>query len=303
MDTPVPPPVRSGPTPEWEHFDLYQRIRDALHAVPSYFTSTIQISGVPATDIFNLNAILGAAIEERVVETLNSMRAVWDPDDRYPLYSFVRQAQTFPDVLLRNSARPTDILIGIELKGWYLLAKEGEPSFRFTASPRVCTPADLFVVYPWHLSEVISGVPRLLPPFIELARYVAERRNYHWQYEMVRRSGSSEIRLADVETPYPSKSDAISDVAVSDKGGNFGRIARTGIMSDFTRMVDAKLLSGIPAGVWRRFILMFKDASTAAAVERSLEQLAREVHGSTEVDADQLADWLAKTRSIFKVFG
>lgn len=303
MNSPIPPqPVRQGPDPDWPHFELYQHVREALHAVPSYFKSDIRISGVPATDIFNLNAILGAAIEERVVDTLNSMRPVWDPDGNYELYSFVRQAQTFPDVLLRNSANPIDILFGIELKGWYVLAKEGEPSFRFLASPKVCAPADLFVVYPWHLSEVISGVPRLLPPFLDNARYVAERRNYHWQYEMQRRTtNSGQIRYSAVTTPYPSKSDAISDKAVSDKGGNFGRIARSGIMADFTKENDAKLLSGIPAGIWRRFLLMFTDATTEASVQRALTRLDAEIRNSTDVDEDRVSEILANARPILEL--
>ena len=43
---------------------------------------------------------------------------------------------------------PPNILLGIELKGWHLLAKETEPSFRFLATPQACARADLFVVYP-----------------------------------------------------------------------------------------------------------------------------------------------------------
>ena len=39
--------------------------------------------------------------------------------------------------------------MGIELKGWYVLAKEKEPSFRYKVTPAVCAPADLLVVVPW----------------------------------------------------------------------------------------------------------------------------------------------------------
>ncbi len=39
-----------------------------------------------ATDIFTLNTTLAATIEESVVKTLNDLRAVWDPKDRYPTY-------------------------------------------------------------------------------------------------------------------------------------------------------------------------------------------------------------------------
>jgi hypothetical protein len=49
--------------------------------------------------------------------------------------------------------------MGIELKGWYVLAKEKEPSFRYKVTLTVCAPADLLVVVPWALSNVISGRP------------------------------------------------------------------------------------------------------------------------------------------------
>jgi hypothetical protein len=78
-------------------------VREALYGLPSHFRTQTNIEGISATDIFTLNAALGAAIENQVVETLNQMRAVWDGDEKYALYSFRRQSQTFPDVLLRRS--------------------------------------------------------------------------------------------------------------------------------------------------------------------------------------------------------
>src|SRR4030095_5732278 len=111
------------------------------------------------------------------------MRTVWDPQSRYVQYSFVRQAQTFPDVLLRRAVEGDAApLLGVELKGWYLLAKEAEPSFRFSVTPSACAPQDLIVVVPWALTNVISGSPTVFTPFIESAQYAAKYRNYHWQY-------------------------------------------------------------------------------------------------------------------------
>lgn len=92
----------------WHHNALHRRVRDALSAVPAQFATEIFISGVLATDLHTLNSALGAAIEEQVVATLNAMRATWDPDDNYALYSFVRQPQTFPDVLLRRAPSADD---------------------------------------------------------------------------------------------------------------------------------------------------------------------------------------------------
>ena len=96
-------------------------------------------------------------------------------------YSFMRQPQTFPDVRLKKSLSD-DTLLGVELKGWYLLAKEAEPSLRFQVTPAACAKQDLIVVVPWVLGNVISGSPILFEPFVESARFAAEFRNYHWQH-------------------------------------------------------------------------------------------------------------------------
>ena len=142
----------------------------------------------------------------------------------------------------------------------------------------------------------------MLPPFLDNAKYVAELRNYHWQYEMHRRGiNSGEIRLSTIDKPYPSKNAAISDEPVSDKGNNFGRIARSGIMDDFTAKNDARLLSGIPAGMWRRFLLLFKDATTEASIEQAFGRLKREIRNSANVDDDQLDEALSKARAILNV--
>ena len=66
-----------------------------------------------------------------------------------------------------------DVALGIELKGWYLLSKEREPSFRYTVTPSACAPQDLLVVVPWHLKNVLSGEPVVYEPYIEQAHYVA----------------------------------------------------------------------------------------------------------------------------------
>ena len=269
-------PTRRSPDRDWAHHRLFAKVREAVFAVPGHFRSEVVIRGVQVTDLFNLNALLGAAIEAGVVSTLNSLRPLWDGDERYAMYSFVRQPQTFPDVRLQNSADPDDILLGIELKGWYLLAKEKEPSFRFLATPQACAKPDLFVVYPWHLSEVVSGVPRLAEPYVELARYVAEYRNHHWEHLMSHRR-SPRIIPAAAGRRYPSKTDEILDRAEDDAGRNFGRIARTGLMDAFCEAAGARLLAGIPARHWRRFFKMFTETATDETVEAMLGRLAKDV--------------------------
>lgn len=286
--------------PGWAHAGLFTRVREALQAAPTYFKSDIRIVGVPATDIQNLNVLLGSAIEERVVDTLNGMRPVWDPQGHYSLYSFVRQPQTFPDVLLRK-ASDGDVILGIELKGWYSLAKEQEPSFRFVVTPAVCNQQDLLVVYPWHLSEVISGSPILAQPYIEHAKYVALYRNWQWENDRGPRAKANPVMLSTVTTPYPTKSDLISDEATSDKGGNFGRIARTGLLEGFKVEVNARLLSGIPTAQWRAFLKMFTQSATEASIEQAFNTLENEVRAATRGDRDKGDEMLRKLRVMAKV--
>lgn len=146
--------------------------------------------------------------------------------------------------------------MGIELKGWYILAREKEPSFRYRVTPAVCAPADLLVVYPWALSNVISGSPRLFQPYVVNARYAAEYRNWHWQYAKGT-DGGNEIAVSAVTHHYPVKIDKISDVAKQDSGGNFGRFARTGLMDEYMKTVFREDLAGIPLEAWQQFLSRF----------------------------------------------
>ena len=125
------PPRPAEPPDSWEHYPLYRRVIDAIYAVPAHFTSRTAIEGIAATDLQTLNTLLGATIEQQVVATLNRMRPVWDPDEQYLRFSFQRQAQVFPDVLLKADLNGQEIILGIELKGWYLLSKEEMPNFGF----------------------------------------------------------------------------------------------------------------------------------------------------------------------------
>ena len=109
-------PTRELPARDWEHYALYKDVREAIACLPIYFRTETHISGIMATDLHTLNTVLGATIEEQVVRTLNLLRNTWDPDGKYTLYSFIRQTQTFPDVLLRKTSSE-EILLDIELKG------------------------------------------------------------------------------------------------------------------------------------------------------------------------------------------
>ncbi|MCL2347455.1 MAG: hypothetical protein FWC50_04260 [Planctomycetaceae bacterium] len=299
-------PKKLLPDSKWKHFDLYQRVRDIIFSLPGHFSTTTHIEGISATDIFTLNSALGATIENQVVDTLNRVRSVWDPSGKYRLYSFVRQAQTFPDVLLTKKISESEnqvqdeIILGIELKGWYLLAKEGEPSFRFQVTPSACAIADLVVVVPWTLSNVISGSPRIFTPYIESARYAAEYRNYWWQ-SLRDAKTDSDILCPDNVCPYPTKSDRISDTPKSDQGGNFGRFSRSGIMDDYIKGINTQLICGIRAGHWRDFFKLFHEQADLEKIRTKIEQLRKKFADNLSIrDTEQFFERLL---SLMEEFG
>lgn len=280
----MPPRVREPVATEPAATDplrvVWENVRSALTALPAHFRSDINITGLRATDIFTLAAALGATIEDQVVTTLNLMRPVWDPDAEYQLFRFVRQPVTFPDVLLK-SLSPSQtggqaIAMGIELKGWYLLSKEGEPSFRYRVTAAACSDMDLIVVVPWYLSNVISGMPTLLPPFMASARYAAEYRNYHWQH-LRASAGDKRITSPRGVAPYGPRTIQLSDVPVEDGGGNFGRFARTGLMDEYIETVNAEAISGIAAKHWRQFFKMFQEQDDPERIAAALHRLQAEL--------------------------
>ncbi len=282
-------PQRHLPEPIWEHFALYKSVREAIGTLPVYFRTETHIAGIMATDLHTLNTLLGATIEEQVVRTLNLIRATtWDAEGRYALYSFVRMPQTFPDVRLRKISGD-EVLMGIELKGWYLLAKEGEPSLRFQCTASACAKQDLIVVVPWVLGNVISGAPILFEPFIESAKYASEFRNYHWQH--VRKTGQdASIHAPLGASPYPSKADQVLDRPSSDSGGNFGRLARTGLMDAYMAKLGEVLLCGIRTDFWRDFLKAFQESTTERQARDAIERLRKRIqqaalHPSPKADA------------------
>jgi len=283
-------PKRKSPADSWKHFKLYSRVKEAIKALPAHFKTDTFIEGISATDIFTLNSVLGATIENQVVATLNQMRPIWDPDEQYMLYSFVRQSQTFPDVKLMKTPGTVQqdaeaVLMGIELKGWYLLAKEGEPSFRFVVTPAACASQDMIVVVPWALSNVISGSPRAFAPYIEIARYAAEYRNYHWQHL---REAKSDPRITQPKgvRPYPTKSDNIADKPFSDGGSNFGRFARTGIMDQYLAGAKSETLCGVSAEHWLNFFKIFQEQTDPGYVLSEIEKLGNHIRAQSTKGSD-----------------
>lgn len=282
------PPQREVPDPTTKRGKLVGNVRDALAALPVHFTSQTSIEGLEAGDLFSLNSMLGGSIEIQVVETLNKLRAVWDADEEWTEYRFVRSAQTFPDVRLVTEnetliAAGEQVGLGLELKGWYLLSREGEPSFRYTVSRDVCDVHDLLVVVPWHLKNVLSGEPVVYAPFVDSARYAADMRNHYWTVQRREKDISQGrdrgedyyvITSPDGAEPYPAPKTKIADVAKHDSGSNFGRVARVkGVMTDYR---DARLtadVAGIQARYWVDFFKAYAEGAQKDELHNKITRL------------------------------
>ena len=294
------PPVRV-PVPTGDsRSKLLDNVKDALRAIPAYFDSGTHIEGLEAGDLFNLNSVLGSSIEIQVVDTLNRIRKVWDPDDEWPEHRFERSSQTFPDVrLVSRTGGLVSVVLGVELKGWYLLAKEGEPSFRYKVSPAACSQFDLMVVIPWHLKNVLSGVPIVYEPYIEQARYVAEYRNYWWQHIRDSKADRKIKPAPDAAGPFPPPKSKVNDEAVSDSGRNFGRVARIGVMDDFVEELLSKRVSGVEARHWVLFFKIYAEAADPDAITARLTTELKKISATTtEQAARRFAKVISELRSL-----
>ncbi|MET0901507.1 MAG: hypothetical protein ABWY45_26630 [Mycobacterium sp.] len=301
------PPAREEPDPLSARGTLVGDVQDALAALPVHFSSQTFIEGLEAGDLFSLNSMLGGSIEIQVVETLNRLRAVWDPDGDWAEYKFVRSAQTFPDVrLVTNNATLIaaghGVAMGIELKGWYLLSREAEPSFRYAVNREVCDVHDLLVVVPWHLKNVLSGHPVVYKPFVESARYAADMRNHYWSVGRRGKDAESGHEKSDDyyaitpppdPRPYPSPKSNIADKARQDSGGNFGRVARAeGLIDHYVNEILSQRVAGIEAGHWVRFFKIYAESAEREELNaKIIRQMAR-YRQSQKMDTDDLESLL-----------
>jgi hypothetical protein len=287
-----PPPSPPELHPDDPKTGLQERLRTVLLGLPAYFEFNNHVAGVEATDLHALNTLLGASIEGQVVKALNQQRGLWDPNDEWLGYTFERQSQRFPDVLLiRKGESNNPIALGIELKGWFLLAKEAVPSFRFSTTSAACADHDLLVVVPWYLDNVLSGSPVAAEPWVVSARWAAEYRNYYWRHlRNVRAGVDVSIQQPPGAHPYPSKDTPTLDSPSYDGGGNFGRVARTpGLMDDFIRTSNDLEVLGIRIRDWNTFLRLHSDQADLDDVSERLERdLRRTLDRRSEQKATQV---------------
>ncbi len=258
---------------------LQAGVKAALQALPGEFQFRHTVSGIAATDLFNLNTFLGAGIEMEVVRTLNALRHIWDPQSIWASYRFERSSQAFPDVRLISAGvyGADEIALGVELKGWWMLAKEGVPSLRYQVSPNACAPHDLVCVVPWHLSNAVSGEAIAAEPWVESALYAAEWRDYWWQHvREVAENTNTSISYPSGAAPYPSKADRVTAVPAYDGGDNYGRLPRCRpLMDQFVSSTMAVPILGIEARAWVKFLRLHTDSVDPNLVAERLQRQLR----------------------------
>jgi hypothetical protein len=240
-------PTRVFPDPAdgQEAFQIWSDVRAAVQMLPSVWNTRVRISGVNAEDVPSFNTAVGTTIEREVVRCLNSdLRHVWDPSGVYADLRFERQGTVYPDAPLRRPGEKGRAT-GLELKGWYILSREGEPSFRYHTDPASCAPSDMLVVVPWILDEIVRGKPIVFEPYIEQARYAAETTQWYWQHG--RKSSTATPGFKEVaETLVRTNA-----VALDDDGRNFSRLARCDIpeMTEWLKDTYAETFHDVPLGL------------------------------------------------------
>ncbi|WP_322821710.1 hypothetical protein [Chloroflexus sp.] len=296
-------PTREKPDTNWIHYGVWEQVSNLLYSLPNYFETELVIKGINATEVFLVGSTFSSVVETQVVNILNSLRSIWDPDHRYAGYTFIRQTQTFPDVLLKHF-QSGDVIFGIELKSWYVLSKEGEPSFRYQITPAACAPADLLVVTPWILSDVISGKPKLLQPYVELARYAAEYRNHYWQKSRFMQGKNYTIRKPPMNNchPYPSSKQEALDKAEDDKGNNFGRIARAGILDEYINSLKEQDYLGVKIKYWIALFRAIMETREDVEIERRISLLRNNIRSTVNLSrSDAFIEILDRLENLWQM--
>ncbi len=112
----------------------------------------------------------------------------------------------------------------------------------------------------------------VLAPWIYRARAAAEHRNHWWQEIRVTTTDTGITPPAVPVHPYPTKTDEVADKPVADRGGNFGRLARTGVMDDFLRISLGTSVAGISAEHWIKFFRIYSEPRDDAKIDQWLQR-------------------------------
>jgi hypothetical protein len=159
------------------------------------------------------------------------------------------------------------------------------------------------VVIPWFLSEVISGTPNLLFPFIELGKYAAEYRNFYWtRYRVSSVTRSSGIIRPPVEFrhPYPESKVEASDKAENDKGNNFGRIARAGLLDNYLLKIKLQDYLGIRVSHWMKFFKAMSENKTNQEIDKQLDIILQTIESEIS-DNQEITEYIKDFQELVEI--
>jgi len=98
----------------------------------------------------------------------------------------------------------------------------------------------------------VTGSVRLYRPLVISAKKAARLRNTYWRglnHEVVEHPPEAGFE------GYPTRKDTINDEGRDDGGGNFGRLARTGVWkADLEEIFKNERISDIPLNMWLKFL-------------------------------------------------
>jgi hypothetical protein len=143
------------------------------------------------------NNYVGQGIENTLVQHLNNAAyEKWSKQDQN--LQFARNTVQFPDLLLVDEEKD-ECFLHVEVKSWYIFASDPITA-RFHTAPEYIKDDCLLVVFPWYMTEIVSGTPKLLSPLVGSAKELAERRDQVWidGYQ-----GRADPGTKKVETPPP----------------------------------------------------------------------------------------------------
>ena len=142
-------------------------------------------------------------------------------------------------------------------------------------------------------------MPTVMTPWVYPARDAAEYRNHWWTEVRVTTTDPGIVQPSRPISPYPTKADEVTDKPVSDRGGNFGRLARTGLMDDFLQTSRQTSIAEIAAEHWISFFRIYSEPRNYAKIDKWLERrVGRMSGGLTGEDARRVLQLIREIRRL-----
>lgn len=85
--------------------------------------------------------------------------------------------------------------------------------------------------------------------------------------------------------PYPDSKQEASDQAIDDKGSNFGRIARAGLLDNYITKLKSLDYLGVKIAHWVEFFKAISETSTDIEIKHRINRLRKKILTETGISA------------------